>query len=126
MKILVIAMLILAAAGPAAAHHSFAAFDTNNQKSVTGTVKRVEWTNPHIWIWVDVQNSQGQVETFGFEGMSPNYLERRNWTRTSLKPGDTITIDYRPLRDGKNGGMFMNGKLASGKVLTMNGGGADQ
>jgi hypothetical protein len=126
MKGFVIAMLIFAAAGPAAAHHSFAAFDVNNQKSITGTVKRVEWTNPHIWIWVDVSNGQGQVETFGFEGMSPNYLERRNWTRTSLKPGDTITIDYRPLKDGKNGGMFMNGKLASGKVLTMQGGGPDK
>jgi uncharacterized protein DUF6152 len=126
MKILAIATLIVAAAGPATAHHSFAAFDTNNQKSITGTVKRVEWTNPHIWIWVDVPNSQGQVDTFGFEGMSPNYLERRNWTRTSLKPGDTITIDYRPMKDGKNGGMFMNGKLASGKVLTMQGGAPDK
>jgi hypothetical protein len=126
MKTLVMATLILAAAATVTAHHSFAAFDINDQKSVTGTVKRVDWTNPHIWIWLDVPGSQGTVETFGFEGMSPNYLERRNWTRTSLKPGDTITIDYRPLRDGKNGGMFMNGKLASGKVLTMQGAAPDK
>ena len=126
MKTLVMATLILAAAATVTAHHSFAAFDINDQKSVTGTVKRVDWTNPHIWIWLDVPSGQGAVETFGFEGMSPNYLERRNWTRTSLKPGDTITIDYRPLRDGKNGGMFMNGKLASGKVLTMQGAAPDK
>jgi uncharacterized protein DUF6152 len=122
MKILVIATLIAAGAYPAAAHHSFAAFDTSSQKTVTGTVKQVEWTNPHIWIWLDVPNAQGTVEVFGFEGMSPNYLARRNWTKTTLKPGDRITIDYRPLRDGKNGGMFMTGKLASGQVLTMQGG----
>jgi hypothetical protein len=126
MKTVIFAALIVAAAGPALAHHSFAAFDINSQKGVTGTVTRVEWTNPHIWIWVDVTNTEGRVDTFGFEGMSPNYLERRNWTRTSLKPGDTITIEYRPLKDGKNGGMFMNGKLATGKVLTMQGGGAGQ
>ena len=59
------------------AHHSFAAFDTQTQKTVTGTVKQVEWTNPHIWIWLDVPNAQGGVDVFGFEGMSPNYLARR-------------------------------------------------
>jgi len=122
MKILVIAALVVAGTHPAAAHHSFAAFDTSSQKTVTGKVRQVEWTNPHIWIWLEVPNAQGAVDVYGFEGMSPNYLARRNWTKNTLKPGDTITIDYRPLRDGKNGGMFMTGKLASGKVLTMQGG----
>jgi hypothetical protein len=122
MKFLLIATLVFAGTYRAAAHHSFAAFDTSSQKTVTGTVKQVEWTNPHIWIWLDVPNAQGNVDVFGFEGMSPNYLARRNWTKTTLKPGDRITIDYRPLRDGKNGGMFMTGKLASGQVLTMQGG----
>jgi Cu/Ag efflux protein CusF len=123
----VLAAAILLSAAPAAvAHHSFAAFDTQSQKTVTGTVKLVEWTNPHIWIWLDVTNSQGGVDTFGFEGMSPNYLARRNWVKTTLKPGDKITIDYRPLRDGKNGGMFMTGKLTSGTVLSMTGGPPDR
>jgi hypothetical protein len=126
MKVLAAMALFCAAAYPVMAHHSFAAFDTNSQKTITGTVKLVEWTNPHIWIWVDVANGKGSVDTFGFEGMSPNYLARRNWTRDTLKPGDTITIDYRPLRDGKNGGMFVTGKLANGKVLTMSGGPAGQ
>jgi hypothetical protein len=93
----------------------------NEEKTVTGVVKQVEWTNPHIWIWIDVTNDKGSTDLYGFEGMSPNFLERRNWTRSTLKPGDTITVSYRPLRSGKNGGMFMNGK-ANGKTLTMGGG----
>ena len=113
--------LIIAVGGPAAAHHSFAAFDSSTQKTVTGTVKQFDWTNPHTWIWVDVPNSQGGVDTFGFEGMSPNYLGRRGWSKNTLKAGDKITIVYRPLRDGANGGMFMNAKLSDGKVLTMSG-----
>ena len=119
---LLAASLIAAAAAPAAAHHSFAAFDVAQQKTITGTVKQVDWTNPHIWIWVDVPNDNGGANTYGFEGMSPNFLNRRGWTRTTLKTGDKITIVFRPLKDGKNGGMFMNGKMSNGKILT--GGGA--
>jgi hypothetical protein len=106
-----------------AAHHSFSAFDMANQKTITGIVKQVDWTNPHIWIWVDVADEKGSTATYGFEGMSPNFLARRGWTRTTLKAGDKITISYRPLRDGSNGGMFINGKTAGGKVLTMGGAG---
>lgn len=114
--------LVIATAGLATAHHSFAAFNMTEEKTVTGTVKQVEWTNPHIWIWIDVPNEKGVAETYGFEGMSPNFLERRNWTRTTLKAGDKITVSFRPLRDGKNGGMFVNGKMQNGTILSMQGG----
>jgi hypothetical protein len=114
---------IFSIATPATAHHSFSAFDMANQKSITGKVKQVDWTNPHIWIWIDVANDKGGADTYGFEGMSPNFLARRGWTRTTLKTGDTITVSYRPMRDGSKGGMFINGKMASGKVLTMGGAG---
>ena len=120
---LALAVLVVAVV-PAAAHHSFAAFDMTNQKTVTGAVKQVDWTNPHIWIWIDVANDKGGTDTYGFEGMSPNYLARRGWTRTTLHTGDKITVSYRPMRDGKNGGMFISGTTAAGKVLTM-GGAAD-
>ena len=115
--------LLAATAGPVVAHHSFSAFDMANQKSITGTVKQVDWTNPHIWIWVDVANDKGGADTYGFEGMSPNFLARRGWTRTTLKTGDKLTVSYRPLKDGSHGGMFINGKMTSGKVLTMGGAG---
>ena len=118
---LIAAVLMAASSDLVQAHHSFAPFDMSAQKTVTGTVKRVEWTNPHIWIWLDVPNEQGVVEPWGFEGMSPNYLSRRGWTRTILTVGDKITVSYRPLRSGLNGGMFVSTKLADGRLLTMGG-----
>ena len=116
----VVLVVLIATAGLAAAHHSFTAFNMTDEKSVTGVVNRVEWTNPHIWIWIDVPDAKGA--TYGFEGMSPNFLERRGWTRSTLKAGDKITVSYRPLRDGKNGGMWMTGKMETGKILTGGGG----
>ena len=116
---LLVTAMICGAAALARAHHAAApVFDMNAEKTVMGVVKQVDWTNPHIWIWLDVQSASGQVVTWGFEGMSPNFLARRGWTRTSLRPGMRITVTFRPLRDGKPGGMFITGKLADGKVLT--------
>jgi hypothetical protein len=121
--LLTAAILIPIAVAPAAAHHSFSAFDMANQKTITGKVNKVDWTNPHIWVWIDVTNDKGVTETFGFEGMSPNFLARRGWTRTTLKAGDSLTVSYRPMKDGSNGGMFISGKMTSGKLLTMGGAG---
>jgi len=109
-------------AAAAAAHHSFAPFDMGVTKTVSGAVKTVEWTNPHIWVWLDVPNDQGGIDLWGFEGMSPNFLGRRGWTRTSLKPGDKITVTYRPLRDGKKGGVFVSTETPDGRLLSMQGG----
>src|SRR5215469_3595502 len=119
-----LAVISVAAVSPVSAHHSFAAFDITAQKTVTGTVHKVDWTNPHIWLWIDVANDKGGADTYGFEGMSPNFLARRGWTRTSLKAGDKITVNYRPMKDGSKGGMFMTAK-ANGKALSMMGGSDD-
>ena len=123
---LAIALVIVALpTAPTLAHHSFSAFDMAASKSVTGTVSRVDWTNPHIWIWLDVPNDKGGTDPYAFEGMSPNYLNRRGWTRTTLKVGDKVTVTYRPMRDGKNGGMFMTTRTSDGTTLTMGGGEKD-
>ena len=103
------------------AHHSFAPFDLTMEKTITGTVSRFEWTNPHSWIWVDVPNEKGGVDSWAVEGMSPNYLARRGWSKSTLKPGEKITISVRPLRNGQNGGMFVRATLADGRVLTQTG-----
>jgi len=124
-KVFVIAAMIAVASSTgriASAHHSFAAFDMTAEKTITGVVKKVDWTNPHIWIWVDVTESSGTTETYGFEGMTPNFLSRRGWTRSSMQPGMKVSVTFRPMKDGKPGGMFVSGTLPDGKVLTMRGG----
>jgi Family of unknown function (DUF6152) len=103
------------------AHHSFAPFDMTSEKTITGIVNRFEWTNPHSWIWVDVPNDKGGVDTWGIEGMSPNYLARRGWSKTSLKPGEKVTVVVRPMRNGQNGGMFVRATLADGRTLVQTG-----
>jgi hypothetical protein len=124
-RALVVAATIAVAAGTgqiASAHHSFAAFDMTAEKTITGVVKKVVWTNPHIWIWVDVTESSGTTATYGFEGMTPNFLSRRGWTRSSMQPGMKVSVTFRPMKDGKPGGMFVSGTLPDGNVLTMRGG----
>jgi hypothetical protein len=110
---------LMATGSAAAAHHGFAVFDTTHQQTVTGTVKNFEWTNPHTWVWLEVPNAKGGVDTWGFEGMSPNFLGRRGWTRTTLKPGDQLTVTFFPLRNGSNGGSFLSAKRPNGEQLKM-------
>ena len=119
--VLTLCGLVFAAGATAAPHHSFAPFDLTKEKTITGTVSKFEWTNPHSWIWVDVSNEKGGVDSWAVEGMSPNYLARRGWTKTTLKPGDKVTIAVRPLRSGEHGGMFVRATLADGRVLTQSG-----
>lgn len=119
--VIIAACLMVAGASLAVAHHSAAPFDLGTQKTINGTVKQVDWTNPHTWVWIDVPNDKNGVDTWGFEGMSPNYLGRRGWTKSTLKPGDKISIVYRPLKDGSNGGMFVSAQRPNGQVLRMTG-----
>jgi len=119
--VLTLCALLLVAGGHASAHHSFAPFDLTKEKTITGTVSKFEWTNPHSWVWVDVSNEKGGVDSWAVEGMSPNYLARRGWTKTTLKPGDKVTMSVRPLKSGENGGMFVRATLADGRVLTQSG-----
>jgi len=107
---LVIAALVIGAA-TLSAHHSFAVFDMSQQKTITGVVSKFEWTNPHTFIWVDVPNDKGVVESWAIEGMSPNYLGRRGWSKNSVKAGEKITVSVRPLKEGKPGGMFIRAQI---------------
>jgi hypothetical protein len=105
--------------GSALAHHSFSMFDMKATKTITGTVKQFEWTNPHTWLWIMVPNDKGDLEQWGIEGMSPNFLGRRGWSKNTLKPGDKISVDIHPLRNGEKGGTFLNVTLPDGKQLKM-------
>jgi hypothetical protein len=103
------------------AHHSFAPFNMSSEKTIVGTVKQWDWTNPHTWLWIDVANDKGGMDTWGIEGMSPNYLARRGWSKSTLKAGDKITVVVRPMRDGSAGGMFVRATMADGKVMQQTG-----
>lgn len=112
------AVLILAGAATAAAHHAFAAeFDANKPVNFRGTVTRVEWVNPHVWIHIDVKKPDGTVEQWAIEGGTPNVLFRRGINRQSLPTGTEIVVDgYQ----AKNGSRRMNGrdlKLPDGRTL---------
>jgi len=94
--------LSLALALPAGAHHSGAAYDRDKTVTVTGTVNSVEWTSPHAWIKVDAKNEAGVAVTWEFELPSPVTLTRRGWARSTLVPGDKITVTGAPAREHAN------------------------
>jgi len=116
---LIAGLALLLAALPVVAHHSFTMFDNSKQIVITGVIKEFQWTNPHTWTWIEVTNDQGVTETWGIEGMSPNFLGRRGWTKESLKPGDKVSITIFPLKSGEKGGTFLRCKFADGHEMVM-------
>ncbi len=103
-RLAVFAIGLLSAAVPMLAHHSFSAeFDNSKPVSLQGTVTKVDWLNPHIWIYLDVKDEKtGAVASWQCEGGAPNSLTRGGWTKDALKKGDTVSIAGTHAKDATN------------------------
>ena len=116
---IVAACLLAPASGTVLAHHSFAMFDQEKETKLVGVIKEVQWTNPHIWVQVLVNDASGKAVEWSIEGGSPNGLSHQGWKRTSLKPDDHVEFVIHPLKNGEKGGSLMrvsvDGKPVGGR-----------
>ena len=117
----VIVTLVLAtvffSAGPAQSHHSNVAFEVNKVMTVTGMVKEFQWVNPHTWLFLTVDDGKGGKVEWAAEGRPPGVLIRAGWTRSSLKAGETVTVDMSPAKDGTLTGLIARVTKADGTIL---------
>jgi len=114
----VLTAFLLLSAVSAMAHHSFAAeFSANKPIKLQGTVVKVEWINPHAWIYIDVKGPDGKVVTWMIEGGSPNTLMRRGFAKDSVKLGAEIVVDGFQAKDGSNRANGRGITFADGKQL---------
>ena len=113
---------LTALAAPALAHHSFAMFDRAKQISISGTVKEFQYTNPHSWVIVLVSDPSGKQTEWGFESEGPSTLLRAGIKHSSINPGDKVTAQAFPMRDGRPAGSLISITKADGQVLTFRAG----
>jgi hypothetical protein len=114
---LLLAACALLVTRPAAAHHSGAMFDDAKVLELKGTIKEMQWKNPHIWIQVIV-DQDGKTTEWSLEGGSPNSLSRNGWRSTTFKAGDEVVVRLNPMKDGTPAGMFIGAKFAAdGKTI---------
>jgi hypothetical protein len=99
------------------AHHSNVAFAVETVLTATGTVKQWQWSNPHTWLIMDVDDGKGGKVEWAMEGRAPGVLLRAGWSRSVLKAGDKVTVHYSPSKDGTKVGMIARVTMADGKVL---------
>jgi hypothetical protein len=109
-------MLIVLAPAALLAHHAYTAvFDTSKPVKLTGVLTSLEWSNPHIWIYLDVKDDQGKVTNWGFSASPPGMLVRRGITKNSLKTGEVLTISGHRAKDGSNNASGNIVKFADGR-----------
>jgi hypothetical protein len=110
-------MVLLLMAPAASAHHSVSMYDMEHPSTYKGVVSRIEWTNPHAYVYLDVKDDKGQVEEWAMEINSPNFLRHNGWTSTTVKPGDTITCTGGAAKSGAKTMRCTSVVLADGLVL---------
>jgi hypothetical protein len=122
---LIVGCALATASQPALGHHSETAeYDQSKPVKVTGTIKKVEWQNPHVWFYVDVKDERGTITTWGFSGAPPGSLMRRGITKDALKIGAVVNVEGSRARDGSNNGSGRRVTFADGtNVFTATEGG---
>ena len=109
--------VLLALAGVALGHHSFAMFDLEKQVTVEGTVKEFQWTNPHCWLQVMVPDGKGGTQEWSFEMGAMGMLARTGWKSSTVKPNDKVTVLMNPLKSGAPSGRLLKVTLPDGRVM---------
>jgi hypothetical protein len=112
---LIVVLSLLAT--PVFGHHSVSEYDMTHPTSVTGVVERLEWTNPHAYIYLTAKNEKGVDEEWAIEINSPNYLKHNGWTSTTVKAGDTVTCTGGRAKNGARTMRTMTVTLSNGLVL---------
>lgn len=115
-KIAPIASLLMVGSA-ADAHHSGAMFDQLQTRTLGGTVRQFYWTNPHVFIQLLVKDERGREVEWSLEMTAPVHLQRLGWRKSSLKPGDQITVKFHPLRNGEPGGNVVEALGSDGKPI---------
>jgi len=111
-------LALLACVVPAAAHHSVVAYyDTHTEVTLKGAVTKIEWTNPHAFVFIDVKDTRGQVTNWSIETDSPNVLSRAGWTKTTIRIGDEITVIGYPAKKQPAGLRLIALTLGDGRKL---------
>src|SRR5438477_8078266 len=110
-----VAVAMLAA--PALGHHSFAMFDASKLMTLEGTVKEFQWTNPHAWIYVTVDDAAGKPVNWAIEMNGPSGIARDGWRPKTLTPGMKVKVIIHPLKDGNAGGQYLHITLPDGTQM---------
>jgi hypothetical protein len=111
--------VVLLAVGPVWAHHNNVRFDPGKRVTLTGTLSRLDWRNPHIYMYMEAKNDRGQVETWSLECQPPNFFAIRKVSKTDFEKilGQTVTAEFSPARDGSSNGLLWRITLPDGRVV---------
>jgi hypothetical protein len=107
---------LFAVSVPLFAHHGRSGYDNQKTLSLKGVITRFDWTNPHVTVYFDAMDENGVVQHWSCEGENPYTATREGWTKNEFKPGDQVTVNFHPAKNGNGVGFFISAVLPDGKM----------